>query len=323
MSGLKVSGGSKAEADDPGEAALAGGAAGKSALVHVASWAAGATSAPRVTHAERMAYVLDGAVDIMYIDQHEQPHGVHLDQGGFFRLPPDTIHWFRNRGSSSARLIHFLHLGSQGLGAGSAKQQMTAGWEDAPLAPLPIQLRIDETRYAIADAERLAVSGNDVDGWFRAAADVPAFSVNLHLKVGLSTKIVYGPVGSMMVARRPHGYHSTPHFHPCEQLNYVSQGSIDAFVAGPDGKSESHRLVTGDIWRVPEMAVHWTWNRSGAECELVEFHSPGLHSDPGLGEHAIPLFAADEPPVVSGNPRNIFVRPEDVPLEEIESSLAA
>jgi quercetin dioxygenase-like cupin family protein len=105
-----------------------------------------------------------------------------------------------------------------------------------------------------------------------AAKDVPEAQVQMKLTGGnLSTKQVFGLESSMMVARRSGGYHSRPHAHNCEQLNYVAEGEIWIFV-----EENRYHLKQGDFLRVPRLAVHWAWNKSDRDCILIESHSPGL-----------------------------------------------
>lgn len=300
-------------------------ATGKRVIVRAPQLPSGYKSAPGVSHEDRFSYLLQGTLDLMFMDEHDEPHGVRLQQGAYFRVPMDTIYWVCNRSQHPAKVIEFSYPGSSATRWDLARStDLMAHWESPEgFVPVPQQLRVDETRYGIEEAEAFAGGSGNPAGLALQPGEIPSFPVSLHLSTGLTATIAYGPFGSLLVAQRPHGYHSTPHFHPCEQLNYVSRGTIDAFVAGPDGKSEAHRLVEGDLWRVPEMAVHWTWNRSGQDCELVEFHSPGLQADPGLGAHSTPLFGDNEPHTVMANPKNIFIRPDDVPLEEMEATLPA
>src|SRR5437879_3719736 len=109
-------------------------------------------------------------------------------------------------------------------------------------------------------------------GLLARANEVPESSVAMKVSGGaLSTKQVFGLDCSIMVARRSGGYHSRPHVHNCEQLNYVMRGEIWIFVA-----NEKFQLREGDFFRVPKMAVHWAWNRSTEDCVLFECHAPGL-----------------------------------------------
>ncbi len=122
------------------------------------------------------------------------------------------------------------------------------------------------------------------------ADDVPEATVPMKLKAGvLSTKQVFGRDSSLMIARRSAGYHSRPHVHNCEQLNYVMEGEIWIYING----SRFH-LRTGDFNRVPKMAVHWAWNRSESDCLLFECHAPGLDMLPR--DQTVELLDEDESP---------------------------
>lgn len=90
----------------------------------------------------------------------------------------------------------------------------------------------------------------------------------------LRTKQILGQNCSLTVASRSPGYHSEPHVHDCEQLNYVQRGEIWVFI-----EDEAFHLTAGDFLRVPPGAVHWAWNRSRSDCELIEMHTPGLVLD--------------------------------------------
>ncbi len=90
----------------------------------------------------------------------------------------------------------------------------------------------------------------------------------------LRTKQVLGQNSSMMIAARSGGYHSEPHSHDCEQLNYVQTGEIWVFI-----EDTAYHLRVGDFLRIPPGAVHWAWNRSDDTCELIEMHTPALALD--------------------------------------------
>lgn len=90
----------------------------------------------------------------------------------------------------------------------------------------------------------------------------------------LRTKQILGQNSSLTIASRSPGYHSEPHAHDCEQLNYVQRGEIWVFI-----EDTAFHLGTGDFLRIPPGAVHWAWNRSTADCELIEMHTPGLILD--------------------------------------------
>ena len=88
----------------------------------------------------------------------------------------------------------------------------------------------------------------------------------------MSTKMVYGNDCNMMVAVRAPGYHSNPHTHDCEQINYVLEGEVWVFV-----DNDAFLMKTGDFSRIPRNAVHWAWNRCDKPVTLVECtHRPAI-----------------------------------------------
>lgn len=130
----------------------------------------------------------------------------------------------------------------------------------------------------------------------------------------MSTQLVYGNGGDLIVATRPPGYHSRPHRHASEQLNYVSSGELWVFVDG-----EGFHLRSGDFLRVPRDAVHWSWNRGSGPCVLVEFHTPSMHDDPLWSHLAVGLFAAGEQPAVRSTAQNEFLSDEEANVAAVEA----
>jgi quercetin dioxygenase-like cupin family protein len=88
----------------------------------------------------------------------------------------------------------------------------------------------------------------------------------------LDTLFVFGEVSNMLVATRAAGYHSKPHVHRSEQLNYVLAGELNIFIDGV-----CYALKEGDFLRVPSMALHWAWNTSKGDSVLAETHSPVMN----------------------------------------------
>ena len=123
------------------------------------------------------------------------------------------------------------------------------------------------------------------------------------------TKAVYGNSSSLMIATRPGGYHSRPHQHDSEQLNWLQKGDIWVFI-----DDQAFHMKEGDFLRIPADAVHWSWNRSDAPCTVIEVHTPGLHDDPIIKSFAVGLFGPDEEPDFSGAPVNIFLG-DDSPFD--------
>jgi mannose-6-phosphate isomerase-like protein (cupin superfamily) len=105
----------------------------------------------------------------------------------------------------------------------------------------------------------------------------------------IGAHIAYGVNSSIMVATRQPHYHSKPHVHDCEQLNYVLEGELYVFV-GDDG----FLATKGDVFRIPRNAVHWSWVQGRVPCVLLETHTPPLIGDPGVTDTAAALIGADE-----------------------------
>jgi len=87
----------------------------------------------------------------------------------------------------------------------------------------------------------------------------------------MSTKFVFGELCNMMVATRAGGYHSIPHTHDAEQINYVTEGEVWCFIG-----EKGFLAKKGDFLRIPRNAVHWAWNLSDEPCTIVEIHTPSV-----------------------------------------------
>lgn len=150
-------------------------------------------------------------------------------------------------------------------------------------------------------------------GLFVRADDVPAGQVQVEQAAdaagGLSTKQVVGTASSMMIARRTAGYHSKPHVHDCEQLNYMLDGELSIFV-----DKNVYHLKKGDFLRIPPNVVHWSWNRSEKHCELFECHAPALDLLPR--DQSIQLLNEEEDINEIKWVPNIFVSEEHMDIEE-------
>ena len=150
---------------------------------------------------------------------------------------------------------------------------------------------------------------------FASATDVPLEVVEMKTTGGeLRTQQVLGSQSSMTVATRTPGYHSQPHAHDCEQLNYVNGGEIWVFV-----DHEAFHLRAGDFLRIPPSAMHWAWNRSDCDVELIEVHTPGLLLDGVLAKVLVEEYEerADQVPSRWGS-TNLWQR-EDAALGLRES----
>jgi gentisate 1,2-dioxygenase len=97
-----------------------------------------------------------------------------------------------------------------------------------------------------------------------------------------------------MIATREKGYHTKPHQHESEQINYVMDGEIWFFV-----EDKGFQCKQGDFQRIPANTVHWAWNRSDRDATVAEAHAPGLIGG-RAGEYAVGLFDEGETPQVRG-----------------------
>lgn len=148
-------------------------------------------------------------------------------------------------------------------------------------------------------------------GVYISSKDAPVHKVDMRTST-FETRLVYGTNGSLMVAIRPGGYHSPPHLHLCEQLNYLSDGELWIFI-----DERAFLLRKGDFLRIPPGAIHWSWNRTDAECTLIQVHSPGLQADPVMSAAAVGLFDDGESTTTTGSPNNTFVDYDPKPAESL------
>lgn len=149
------------------------------------------------------------------------------------------------------------------------------------------------------------------------AADVPQYRRAHSSATGageMTVKKVYGKECNIMVAERQPGYHTRPHLHDCEQINYVVQGEIWFFV-----EDKAYFCQAGDFQRIPRNKIHWAWNKSDQPALVIEAHSPPLL--PGMTQSgpaptgAAGLFDDDESPDVPNAADNIFVDYDQGPAE--------
>ncbi len=138
-----------------------------------------------------------------------------------------------------------------------------------------------------------------------------------HLAGGsIGAKIVYGKDASMIVATRQPGYHSKPHLHDAEQLNYVLAGELYVFI-----DHDGFLVKEGDLFRVPRNAVHWSWVQGAKPCVLLEMHAPPLTGDPGVADSAVALMDRAEEQVDVVRVRSEW--PTDVDQDAVERRVMA
>ncbi len=104
----------------------------------------------------------------------------------------------------------------------------------------------------------------------------------------MEVRQAYGTESSFMHAIRAPGYHTTPHQHVAEQINYVLEGEIWFFV-----EDQAFHCHAGDFQRIPSNKIHWAWNRSDQPATVMEVHSPALIEGYDPAE-LTPLFAEGE-----------------------------
>jgi quercetin dioxygenase-like cupin family protein len=111
----------------------------------------------------------------------------------------------------------------------------------------------------------------------------------------VGAQIAHGRDISLMIATRQPGYHSKPHLHDAEQLNYVLEGELYVFV-----ENTGFLAKKGDVFRIPRNALHWSWVQGNGPCVLLEAHSPPLVGDPGVADTAVALMNPSERETVTG-----------------------
>lgn len=120
----------------------------------------------------------------------------------------------------------------------------------------------------------------------------------------------YGNECSLMIASRAPGYHTRPHVHESEQINYVLEGEIWFFI-----EAQGYHCKQGDFHRIPASKVHWAWNRSDKNTVVAEAHAPGLIGA-RAGEGAVPLFDHGEAPQIRSPGVNRYVPYDSVAVEK-------
>jgi mannose-6-phosphate isomerase-like protein (cupin superfamily) len=131
----------------------------------------------------------------------------------------------------------------------------------------------------------------------------------------LRAQKVYGTDTSIMFAERASGYHTSPHMHDCEQMNYIVSGEIYFFVDG-----RGYRCKAGDVMRIPRNKVHWAWNRGTEIAVVFESHSPPLRD---RGGDAVPLLGPDDDASKVQQTANILVKVDQAEIDAIEARAIA
>jgi mannose-6-phosphate isomerase-like protein (cupin superfamily) len=131
----------------------------------------------------------------------------------------------------------------------------------------------------------------------------------------LRAQKVHGTDTSLMFAERGPGYHTSPHMHDCEQMNYIVSGEIYFFVDG-----RGYRCRAGDVMRIPRNKVHWAWNRGSETAVVFESHSPPLRD---RGGDAVGLLGPDDEAAKIQHMSNILVKLDQAEIDGIEARAIA
>ena len=123
----------------------------------------------------------------------------------------------------------------------------------------------------------------------------------------LTARMVFGSDTSIMIASRATGYHSKPHYHDSEQMNYVVSGSVWFFIG-----ERGFRAAKGDIVRIPRNAVHWAWVKEPGGCTLFESHTPPLIGDEKMSKGAFSLLGPDENRAKVKAVKNLWAKVDDI-----------
>src|ERR1700675_5076484 len=127
----------------------------------------------------------------------------------------------------------------------------------------------------------------------------------------LRSQKVYGTETSIMFAERGSGYHTRPHMHDCEQMNYIVSGNIYFFVDG-----RGYQCGPGDVMRIPRNKVHWAWNRGAETAVVFESHSPPLRD---RGGDAVALLGPDDDAAKIQHMSNMLVKMDQAEIDRIEA----
>jgi quercetin dioxygenase-like cupin family protein len=246
----------------------------------------GYKSRPHVEDSEQISYLTEGSLWVFV-----EGKGYQMEAGDFIRVPPMAVHWTWNSGERPASFYAFNTLPN----VGNAKVRAAAGellaqHEKIDAAALPSSTWLSDRYVREAESKGLKSENN---GLLIRNRDLPD---SVHLTSAytgrLSSKFVYGKRSNLMLAKRAGKYHSPPHLHACDQMNYLIEGELWIFL-----ENEAYHLRPGDFMRVPRMAPHWAFNPSDTECVLIESHSP--INDPSNKPYARGMFEANESTAVT------------------------
>jgi mannose-6-phosphate isomerase-like protein (cupin superfamily) len=82
-------------------------------------------------------------------------------------------------------------------------------------------------------------------------------------------RLVYGQDSALAISLRRSGYHSSPHIHDFEQINFIQEGEMWFFV-----HDKGYHMKKGDFLRIPRNAIHWSWVKTEEPCLCYEVFCP-------------------------------------------------
>jgi quercetin dioxygenase-like cupin family protein len=86
---------------------------------------------------------------------------------------------------------------------------------------------------------------------------------------GHDMRLVYGTEAALAISMRQGGYHSSPHIHDYEQINFIQEGEMWFFV-----HDKGYHVKKGDFLRIPRNAIHWSWVKTEEPCLCYEVFCP-------------------------------------------------
>ena len=152
------------------------------------------------------------------------------------------------------------------------------------------------------------------------AADLSGLNANPEDRVrakGHDMKRVYGTEAAFAISLRKSGYHSYPHIHDFEQLNYIQEGEMWFFIL-----DKPYLVKKGDFLRIPRNAIHWSWVKTAEPCLCYEVFCPPPARRADRANDAVGLFDEGEDPTPtqrSGGTYYIDLKFHGLDLKEIES----
>jgi len=141
---------------------------------------------------------------------------------------------------------------------------------------------------------------------------------NPNNKAPFRARILHGSDSSIMIAERGSGYHTEPHKHDCEQINYIMSGEMWFFV-----EKDAYRCLPGDVMRIPPNAVHWAWNRGSEPVTILECHAPRVTADNQHNDRIASLLGPQEDSSKMKTVTNVYVPYVQAEIDEIEKKAIA